>query len=419
MTSSAILTDAKVRNARPRAIPYKLGDGDGLFLHVTPTADGAGSKLWRLRYWLAIDGKTKERALSLGRYPDVTLSAAREAAKAAKAQVKAGHDPVVRKRVEAQKRREADASTFEVVARAWLTKHADDVTPAHLLDCTQRLEKHVLPEIGALPLAEIDTQVVANLLRKVQAKGVIHMGGRVHTMVAQIFRYAAASGLANHNPTTDARGVLKTKKATPMPAVTSIEELRALLDALDARSRVSRITKIGARLLALLAIRTIELRGGRWEEVSFEAGTWTIPAARMKKRAVHVVPLSSQALALLRELHDLTGSAAGGLMFPGNGPKHPIMSEATINMAIKGAGYGGRHTGHGFRAAFSTIMNERGYPPDVVEFALAHVHGDKVRAAYNRSDYLAPRRVLMQAWADLVMDDAASKVVPITAGMAA
>jgi integrase len=402
------LTDAAIRAAKPRDKDFKLQDGAGLYLFVRPN----GSKLWRLRYWLpSPDGaKRLEKVFSIGAYPAVSLAQARVKAAEARQLISQGRDPSLQKKIDRQKTQQEQATTFEAVARQWLEHQAKQVTPAHLLDCQQRLEKHVFPRMGALPLTEIEPARIATTIGAVQEGGVAHMAGRCHTMISQVFRYAISRGLTLTNPARDVRDILITKRVTHLPALTSLPELAAVLKAIDG-SGAAPATKIAVRLLAMLAIRTIELRGGRWEEIDFEAATWTIPAERMKKRAVHVVPLSAQALALLRELHDLTG--AGEYIFPGSGPKHPIMSEATINAAIKRAGFKGQHTGHGFRAAFSTILNEMGHRADAIEFALAHVSGDRVRAAYNRGSYFDERRSLMQEWADLLDGAEKGNVVAI------
>lgn len=412
------LTDVAIRGVKPGEKRRKLFDGDNLFLHVEPN----GSRLWRLRYERKkVDGSKTETLLAIGRYPQVGLKAAREAAAKARAQIKAGIDPVLQPKIEAARVRAEQATTFEVVARQWLERQAKEVTPAHLLDCTQRLKKHVFPKIGALPVTEIDAATVAKLVQEIEATGnekrgfatIAHMAGRCLTMVNQVFRFAISKGMLLHNPARDVGDILVKPRVTHQPAVTTLPELVQVLRDVDATAAAP-TTKLATRLIALTALRTIELRGGRWEEVDFEAATWVVPAERMKKGATHVVPLSAQAVALLRELHGITGG--GALMFPGKGAKHPTMSEATINAALKRAGWEGRHTGHGFRAAFSTILNEAGHKADVIEFALAHVQGDKVRAAYNRSEYLAARRTLMQAWADLVEGaENGTNVVPIKA----
>lgn len=406
----AALTDTAIRNCRPRPQPYKLSDGRGLFLHVQPS----GSKLWRLRFWMARDGQRREKLLALGAYPSLSLRDARAKAEEARKLVAQGRDPVLQKKIDRAKVQAEQAASFETVARQWLSKREAEVTPAHNTDCRQRLEKHVFPAIGALPLAEISEATIAALLTTIQAKGVAHMAGRCHTMISQVFRFAIASGLISHDPARDVRDVLTTRRVRHMPALSTTAEVIELLEKIDTQPGTSPVTKLATRLLALLALRTKELRGGRWVEIDFDAATWTIPADRMKKRREHVVPLSRQALVLLRDLHSLTGD--GDYMFPGQGKKHPILSEATINAAIKRAGYAGRHTGHGFRAVFSTVLNEAGHRSDAIEYALAHVSGDRVRAAYNRGDYLRERRELMQAWATLLECESARNVVPIGSG---
>lgn len=406
-----ITSDAGVRNAKVEAKQYKrrVTGTPGLYLVVAPS----GTKRWIYRYKLGA-GSARESMMGIGAYPRVTLKEAREKASAARDMVRDGLNPALARKQAREQTRVEQETTFEVIARRWLEQQRLTVTPAHALDCQQRLEKHVFPWLGHLPMKGITTPDIAAVLKRINSKSRFHMASRCRTMISQVFRFAIPQGLAQYDPARDVGDVLVSKPVKHLPAFESVHEAVKLLQVVD-RSRAQQTTKIATRLLALLALRTIELRGARWEEVDFDAATWTVPAERMKKRRTHTVPLSTQAVALLRELHTITGT--GDYLFPGSGPKHPIMSEATINAAIKRAGYEGQHTGHGFRALFSTVLNDAGYRPDVIEYALAHVNGDRVRTAYNRGDYLRDRRDLMQAWADLVSaaENNGSNVIPIRA----
>ncbi|MFT3804278.1 MAG: tyrosine-type recombinase/integrase [Burkholderiaceae bacterium] len=456
----ARLTAKRLTDAQVRAInqPGKRFDPltTGLFLLVRDSARGV-VKHWRYRYWWTDSaGKRSERLLALGPYPAVGLAEARALAAEAAAQVARGIDPVrSRQTSQREAKREAE-TTFEAIARLFADAQRQDGewTEAHHRDCVQRLEKWAFARIGSLPIGSIAREDIASVLAAVRAAGRQHMAGRIKTLIDQTFRWAIAHGFARDNPAVLVREIRRKAAAVRhMPAITDgieiaavvdanghataeaqdtaiaatvaaqVEAVRSLLAAVES-GRAGRLVKLATRLLALTAVRTIELRGARWSEFDLDPAdggipTWTIPAERMKRRATHVVPLSPAAVAVLRELRPMTDIAGGpGYVFPGSGPKHPIMSEATINAALARAGFKGRATGHGFRSSFSTIANAAGWRPDAIEHALAHVPNNVVRAAYNRGSLLAERAALMRAWAEWLTDGynvSASNVVPMRA----
>lgn len=390
------LSDAKARNAKPRTKPYKIADGEGLFLVVMPS----GSKYWRLRYFFA----GKEKLLALGVYPEIDLASARDRRAQARKLVAAGSDPGEAKKVARQVAILKSANAFEVVAREWFEKRKHDLATSSAATILDRLERHILPKLGQRPIAEITAPEVLAMLRVVEVKGKLETARRLMQMCGQIFMYGIATGRAERNPVPDLRGALKTPvvKHHSFLKEAELPDYLKRLDAYDGSAQ----TKLALRLLLLTFVRTTELRAAQWTEIDWEKAEWRIPAERMKMKELHSVPLSRQAIAVLRELEKYSGKRP--YVFPNEQNSATVMSENTMLFALYRMGYHSRTTGHGFRSTASTILNEHGFRADVIERQLAHCERDTVRAAYNHAQYLPERRKMMQWWADY-LDKAARK----------
>jgi integrase len=391
------LSDAKVRNAKPRPKPYKLADGEGLFVLIVPS----GSKYWRLKYFFA----GKEKVLALGVYPDVPLADARDRRAQARKVLAAGNDPAAAKKEAKRLVILKSANAFEVVAREWFEKRKHEWASSSADTMLDRLEKHILPKLGQRPVAEITATEVLAMLRVVENKGTLETARRLMQMCGQIFMYAIATGRAERNPVPDLRGALKTP-VTKHHAFLKASELPLYLKNLEVYDG-SLQTKLALRFLMLTFVRTNELRGAQWAEIDWDKAEWRIPAERMKMKELHIVPLSKQAIAVLRELEKLSGDRQ--FVFPNHHNLTSFMSENTMLYALYRMGYHSRTTGHGFRSTASTILNEHDFRADVIERQLAHSERDSVRAAYNHAQYLPERRKMMQWWADYLDEVAAKK----------
>lgn len=393
------LTDVRVRQAKTRGASYKLSDERGLFLLVHPN----GSKYWRLKY--RVHGRNRkgewgliERTLALGVYPDISLAQARQARDKAKEQIKEGEDPVQAKRVAKRAAAIKAENSFEAIAREWHAKQAPLWTDDHAERVLHSLKTDVFPEIGSRPIAEITAPDILAVRRKVEAREALETAGRLRQRCQAVFRYAVQTGRAQTNPVVDLAGALKTRKVAHRPALTR-QELPTFLQKLSTYEGHA-TTKLALRLMVLTFVHTGELRAARWNEFDEKRAEWRIPAARMKMRREHLVPLSTQALRVLKELRPITGHH--DLLFPAQTGEGRPMSENTMLYAMYRMGYHGRATIHGIRATASTILNEMGWRPDVIERQLAHAEANQVRAAYHRSEYLEDRKKLMQEWADYV-----------------
>lgn len=381
------LTDPKIRQANPADKPYKLFDGGGLFLLVQP----GGSKLWRLKYRFG----GKEKLLAIGSYDKgVSLKKAREERDKARDQLVEGIDPAASRKKEKHAEREQAENTFRATALNWAETYGASWTESHRARVVASLEADAFSALGDLPVKEITPPMVLEVIRAVESRGALDVASRVLQRTSAIFRYAIQTGLAIYNPAADMKGVLKTRKVEHRSAI-SQGELPDFLKKLDSYSGYP-ITKLALRLIVLTFVRTGELRGARWEEFDVDQGEWRIPAERMKMRSPHIVPLSPQALAVVEELRPLTGHF--DLLFPSQRDQGKPISENTLLYALYRLGYHKRATVHGFRALASTILNETGFRPDVIERQLAHVERNKVRAAYHRSEYLEERQKMMDWW---------------------
>src|SRR5262245_47122332 len=387
------LTDTRVRNAKPQAKAYKLGDGGGMYLLVTPD----GARYWRLDYRFA----GKRRTLALGGYPIMPLSAGRTGRGAARRLLTQDLDPNAAKKARKRAAKVASDNTFEAIAREWIAKQRHRLAARYCALLLARLEADVFPIIGARPIAEIDAPELLDVLRRVEKRGVIETARRLRQICGQVFRYAIASSRAKHDPSADLRGALKLPGRTRGHKAMSLDEVPTFLKALGAYDGDQR-TRLALRLMVLTFARTTELRAARWSEIENIDGDdplWRIPAERMKRKREHIVPRAPQAVAVLRELCTLPGSAASPFLFP-SPSRDGHMSNNTMLYALYRMGYHSRATVHGFRSVASTALNEMGFRPDIIERQLAHQEQNAVRAAYNRAEYLNERRAMMKRWAD-------------------
>ncbi|MDN7925714.1 tyrosine-type recombinase/integrase [Burkholderia vietnamiensis] len=408
------LTDTTIRNTKPADKPVKLFDGGGLFLLVTP----AGQRYWRLKYRTA----GKEKLLALGVYPEVTLAAARRKRDEARDKLAAGVDPGEAKKAEKRTARLSAENSFEAVAREWHAKHAPTWSESHGSRILRRLEVDAFPWIGGKPVADLAPPDVLDVLRRVEKRGALETAHRLHANVSQVCRYAVATGRAQRDVTADLRGALPPVQQEHMAAVTDPKQVAELLRAIDGYQGTFPVL-CALRLFPLLFQRPGELRAAEWSEFDLDASTWEIPSERMKRTkqgkasgGAHIVPLSAQAVAILRELHALTGNSR--FLFPSVRTKDRPMSDNTINGALRRLGYDGdTMTGHGFRAMARTILDEvLGVPVAIVEAQLAHAVKDPLGRAYNRTAHLPQRREMMQQWADyLDRLKAGAEIIPITA----
>lgn len=404
------LTDVKVRNAKPTEKQFKLFDGDGLFLLVMPPGKKTpnGSKCWRFKYRFA----GKEKLLALGTYPEVSLSDARDKRTEARRQIAAGIDPGEARKARKVANAEKAANTFEVVAREWYGKNEPVWSPTHAVMVISRLEKDVFPAIGNRPVSEIKAPDVLKMLQNIEARGVIETAYRIKIVCGQVFRYATATGRAEGDPTAALKGALSKRRVKHHASITDPKEAAVLLRAIDGYQG-GFVVRQALRLAPLVFVRPGELRKAEWAEIDLGNAEWNIPAEKMKMKQPHLVPLSKQAVEILRELQPVTGS--GKYLFPGRASKP--MSENGINAALRYLGYDkDTMTGHGFRAMARTILDEvLQVRIDFIEHQLAHAVKDPNGRAYNRTSHLAERRKMMQTWADYLDElKSGAKVIPLT-----
>jgi integrase len=395
------LTDRAIKSTKPGKSIKKLSDGNGLALVVYPN----GSKYWAYRYrYLG-----KEKTLSLGVYPEVTLADARQKLIDARKLLADGQNPSeARKAVKRQALVSAENS-FEAIAREWLAAKSPAWVPRYTGYLTRRLENDLLPALGSRPIKDISAPELLSVLRVIEQRGALDLANRALQYCGQVFMYGIATGRADRNPASDIKGALKTpvKKHFAYLKNTELPEFLERLDAYDGTLQ----TKLAVKLLMLTFVRTTELRSATWDEIDLDKAEWRIHAERMKMRRDHIVPLSKQAVAAFRELHRL--NAQWKQVFPNAKKPMKPMSENAMLYALYRMGYHNRTTGHGFRHTASTILNESGlFAPDVIERQLAHVQGNKVRGVYNHAEYLPERRKMMQWWADYLDKVAAKKLPP-------
>lgn len=386
-----MLTDAKCRNATSGDNSIrKLTDGGGLYLWVY--ADGR--RYWRFRYWQG----GKEKSLSLGVYPATNLKDARKKREAERRRLDANLDPSAERQAEKARTKVAVANSFEAIAREWFQKMRNTWVDGHADDVLRRLEGNIFPKIGRRPISQIDAPELLAALRPMEERGAYDLAHRVLQVCGQVFRYGIATGRCSRNLTADLRGALTPHKKKHQAAVRP-EEFPDLLRAIAGYEQIGdKQTRLALELLVLTFTRTNELIGATWSEFDMKAAIWAVPAERMKMKAEHLVPLATQAIAILEALREIGGGSR--FVFPGRNRDKPI-SNNTLLFALYRLGYKGKMTGHGFRAVASTMINETGlFRPDVIERQLAHSERNEVRGAYNRAEYLPERKKMMQAWAN-------------------
>lgn len=383
------LTDVKIRQAKPGAVPIRLTDGGGLYLEVKPS----GSKLWRYRY--RIGGK--ENVFAIGAYPEVSLSAARAERDLAREHVKVGRHPSHVRQAEKAQQLAENRNTFQVVAGEWIATRMASRAKTYRDQCERAFRADVYPRIGRLPMREITAAQVLDILKRMEKRGATTLALQVRQWISAVFRFGVATLRADADPAAALKGAVQRKPinhSRPMSEADLAKFYRALAD-----YKGHRVTVIALHLLPMLFTRTVELRCARWSEFDLDGALWEIPAERMKMRRKHLVPLPAQAVELLRELRRIT---SGGLLFPGlRHPDQPI-SATTLNRALEYLGMDGWHC-HDFRATATTHLYESGlWRSEVIELQLAHVERSSTRAAYNHAQYLEERREMMQAWAQRI-----------------
>jgi integrase len=396
-----MLTDTRIKTAKPQAKLYKLTDERGLHLSVYPNA----SKLWQMRY--RTEGK--ERTASLGKYPEVSLAEAREKRDQMRKLIAKGIDPVQSQKAAKEAKKLAQTNSFEAVARTWFEGWKDARSPRHAEYVIRRLEADVFPVIGRRPVSEIQAPELVKMMKAIQHRGALDIAKRCYQMTGQVFRYAIAHGIAERNPVSDIKpsDILPSRRQTNYARVDA-KELPSLLRAIEAYKGTP-VTRLAIKLLALTFVRTSELIGARWEEFDLQAGQWRIPAQRMKMRTEHIVPLSLQTIQILQILHGITGHSK--LLFPGERDHGRTMSNNTILKGLERMGFKGRMTGHGFRGLASTVLHEQGFDHAHIELQLAHQERNAVSAAYNHATYIKQRAKMMQWWGDYLDHQLAGNVV--------
>lgn len=384
------LTARQVSTARPMEKAYKLADGGGLYLLVNPN----GSRYWRMKYRYA----GKEKLLSIGVFPDVTLAEAREKRVEAKRMLAAGNDPSVAKQAAKEERAREVNNSFELLALEWHEHKKPNWSSGYADDILEYLRKDIFPYIGKKAITDIKPMDMLSVLRKMEERGVLDKLKKTRQACRQIFTYAVITGRAEFNPVADLAGALKTPKQQHFPHLQA-SELGQFIEAVKNYSG-SKVTQNATLILMYTGVRTIELRAAEWQEFDFKNDLWQIPKERMKMRRPHLVPLSNHVKAMLLDVQSLTGR--GKYVFPGRNDAGKPMSEASINQVIKRVGYDGRATGHGFRHTMSTILHEQGFNTAWIEAQLAHADKNTIRGTYNHAQYLEGRREMMQWYADFL-----------------
>ena len=397
------LTDTEIKRAKVAERAYSLGDGGGLYLWVTP----AGGKLWRWSY--RFEGK--EKLMSLGKYPAVSLALARERHAEARKLLATGLDPMAQRKATKVAEKAAVKNSFQSIASLWLEHWQDGKSPRHVAYIKRRMEADILPCLGARPIAEIEAPELVAMANAIQDRGARDIAKRALETVGQVFRYSIAHGYSKRNPSSEIRpsDILKSTRRVNYARIDA-RELSNLLKAIEVYQG-THVTRLAMKLMAFTFVRTSELIGAKWAEFDLEAARWDIPVERMKMRTQHIVPMARQASEVLDTLRTLTGQSEW--LFPGDRNAGKPMSNNTILKALERMGYKGRMTGHGFRGLASTILHEQGYVHEHIELQLAHAPRNAVSAAYNHALYLEPRARMMQDWADyLERTQRGDKVLP-------
>ncbi|MDP3977039.1 MAG: integrase domain-containing protein [Pseudomonas sp.] len=390
------LSELKIKAAKPLGKDYVLVDGDGLQMRVRIN----GSRLWNFNYYHPV---TKKRInMGLGTYPELSLAQARKMTIEARELLATGVDPKEQRDTLKQAKKAETEHTFQNVATAWYELKKDSVTPAYAEDIWRSLTLHVFPDLGTTPISAISAPQVISLLRPLETKGSLETVKRLSQRLNEIMTYGVNSGLIHANPLSGIRSVFKKPKKKNMAALAP-DELKELMVAI-ANASIKRTTRCLIEWQLNTMTRPAEAATTRWADIDFEKRIWTIPAERMKKRRIHIVPLTDQALALLEAIKPYSGHRE--YVFPADRDPRTHCNSQTANMALKRMGFEGRLVSHGMRSMASTILNEHGWDPELIEVALAHVDKDEVRSAYNRADYIERRRPMMAWWSEHIQEAA-------------
>jgi integrase len=392
------LAAVSVKQAKPKDKPYKLSDGGGMYLLINPN----GSRYWRWKYRIS----TKEKVLALGVYPNVSIAEAREQVLKARKLLNNGIDPNISKK---QERTEILHNSFKPIAEEWHKKEAGRWSKGHAEQVWQTIDVDALPHLGNIPIKDIRTIDVLHVIKKIEGRGALDVASRVKQRISSIFRYAIQMGYAEFNPVDALKDVIQTRKVQHRKSL-PLSEIPSFLNALDDYPGYD-LTRLSLQFIVYTFVRPGELRFAEWKEFDLTKGIWRIPAEKMKMKEEHIVPLSKQAIDLLKQVHSLSGQY--DFVFPGSHDYRKPMSENTLTYAIRKR-LKFDATAHGFRTTASTILNESGFRVDVIERQLAHGERNKVRAAYNRSQYIAERTEMMQWYSDYLDSvKAGADIVPI------
>jgi integrase len=395
------LTETKVKNAKTALKPKRLADGRGLYLYVAPT----GGKLWRAKY--RYNGK--EKLISFGQYPDLSLARARKAHGEALELLAAGTDPMAHRKE--QKTASRAETSFQGVAEEWHEHWSVGKSLRHADSVLRRMKSDIFPAIGSLPIAEIEAPALVSMVKAIEQRGAHDIAKRALETTGQVFRHAIAHGYASRNPAADIKpGDILRSAPKRNYARVDAKELPNLLRSIEVYQGTP-VTRLAMKLMAHTFVRTSELIGARWEEFDIENRRWNIPAERMKMRTPHIVPLSSQVIEVIEMLRMRTGN--GELLFPGDRDAQKTISNNTLLKALERMGYKHRMTGHGFRGIASTILHEQGWQHEHIELQLAHSPRNSVSASYNHALYLEPRAKMMQWWSDYLEAQQRGKILPM------
>lgn len=388
-----MLKDIECKNFEPQEKPYKKADSGGLYLLVKP----GGGKYWRLKYRYG----GKEKLAALGVYPKLSLKEARKKRDEYKLEVEKGTDPTLNKKQKLREIKENIENTFENIALAWhKNKWKDKITKDSKLELS-RLKRHIFPDLGKKPIRHITDLELIRTIKKIEDDGLLAEAKKTRCIIGQVYKYAMVRGLVMRNVMADTKGAYKQPPDNNYPNF-SEKEFKQFLRDFD-KFKGYACTKLALKFLILTFVRSGELRGARWEEFDFDKNEWRIPAERMKMKEQHIVPLSKQALRVLEEARKyFRNKGDTGLIFHSLASPDKEMSDNALSKAFRDQGYQGKATPHGMRATASTILNENGFKPDVIERQLAHCERNKVRAAYNHAQYLQERREMMDWWGNYV-----------------
>ncbi|ATI03235.1 MAG: integrase [Cycloclasticus sp.] len=379
-----------IKSAKPKDKKYRLSDSGGLYMEVTPS----GGKLWRMKYRFL----KKEKLLSFGAFPIVTLKEARLYRDEAKSLLSKGIDPSVVKKELKESKLAASKNSFKAVTQEWISKNSTKWSSSNTNNVSKRLEQHVFPHIGNKSISTITAPDLLTVINRIEKTGTIYTAHKTLQNCGQVFRYAMATARCTTDPTTALKGALPPTQPKHHASITDPKKIGALLRAINGYEG-NFITQCALKLAPLVFVRPGELRHAEWQEVDIEKAEWRIPAEKMKMKAVHIVPLSKQAIAILEDIYTVTGH--GKYVFPSVRTNTRPMSENTVNAGLRRLGYTKEEiTGHGFRSMASTLLNEQGWHWDAIERQLAHAERNSIRAAYNYAEHLPERIKMMQHYAD-------------------